>query len=223
MKGIIALNLKVYDLSYSKGIELVEVSKTVSEETGVRVIVAPPSAMLAAGADKYDDVFAQSCELGLGASTGTNPLEGMPLIGVIGTLVNHSEKKIKLNEIAKLVEGAKKLKVGEKSFETIVCTASNFESKAVAVFRPNYVAVEPPELIGSGISVSTAQPEVVESSVAMVKDLEKEVKVLCGAGISNGDDVKKAMELGADGVLLASAYVKAKSPYAFLQELAGNV
>jgi len=44
--------------------------------------------------------------------------------------------------------------------------------------------------------------------------------VLCGAGVSNASDVKKAVELGAKGVLLASAYVKAKDPKALLLSMA---
>lgn len=217
MKGIIALNLKVYDMSFVKGLELVKTAKQVADETGIRVIVAPPIAMLSESAKIYNDVYSQACDVELGAYTGTNPIGGMRIIGVKGTLINHSENKIKLNTIGKLIYASKK-----EGLEIIVCTADNLESKAVSVFKPDMVAVEPPELIGSGISVSTAKPEIVESSVQMVKKLENSVKVLCGAGISNGHDVKKAIELGADGVLLASAYVKAKNPYEFLQELAAN-
>ncbi len=38
--------------------------------------------------------------------------------------------------------------------------------------------------------------------------------------MSNAEDVKKAIELGAAGVLLASAYVKAKDPKKLLLEMA---
>jgi len=43
--------------------------------------------------------------------------------------------------------------------------------------------------------------------------------VLCGAGVKTGKDVKRALELGAVGVLLASGVVKSKDPKKALQDL----
>lgn len=86
---------------------------------------------------------------------------------------------------------------------------------------PNYVAIEPPELIGSGIPVSKSEPEIVENSVKAAKNVNPDVKVLCGAGIGKHEDYVTAMDLGAEGVLLASGVVKAKDPKAALEELVG--
>ena len=44
--------------------------------------------------------------------------------------------------------------------------------------------------------------------------------ILCGAGISHGDDVKAALKLGTQGVLVASGIVKAKDPYMIMREFA---
>ena len=92
-------------------------------------------------------------------------------------------------------------------------------SKAAAQLVPDFVAVEPPELIGGDISVSKAQPELVKDSVEAVKAVSPDVKVLCGAGVKNGEDVKSALELGAKGVLLASGVVKAKDAEAVMRDL----
>jgi len=89
-----------------------------------------------------------------------------------------------------------------------------------AELTPTFIAVEPPELIGSGISVSNSKPEIIINSVKAVKETNQKITVLCGAGVSNNEDVRKSLELGAEGVLLASAFVKAKDPKAFLTELA---
>ncbi|MCD6235493.1 MAG: triose-phosphate isomerase, partial [Thaumarchaeota archaeon] len=89
-----------------------------------------------------------------------------------------------------------------------------------AALGPDMIAIEPPELIGTGIPVSKAKPEVVSGAVEAVKRINTEVHVLCGAGISTGEDVARAIELGAEGVLLASAYVKAKDPKKVLSEMA---
>jgi len=63
---------------------------------------------------------------------------------------------------------------------------------------------------------------VVVGAVEAVKKINPSVHILCGAGISTGDDVAKAIELGTEGVLLASAYVKAKDPkkILFLSDMA---
>ena len=92
-----------------------------------------------------------------------------------------------------------------------------------ATFNPDYIAIEPPELIGTGIPVSQAQPEVVEDTVSEVKAINSDIKVLCGAGITTGDDMKAAMDLGADGVLLASGIIKAESPKDALLDLVSKL
>jgi triosephosphate isomerase len=81
------------------------------------------------------------------------------------------------------------------------------------------VAVEPPELIGSGIPVSKADPEVVRASVSAVKRINPGVGVLCGAGITHGEDLRAALDLGSIGVLLASGIIKAKDQKAALLDL----
>lgn len=103
---------------------------------------------------------------------------------------------------------------------SIVCTNNVSTTRAVAALRPDFVAIEPPELIGSGIAVSKAKPEVVENSVRSAKEICREIKVLCGAGITSHEDYVRALDLGADGVLLASRIVKAKDKKA-LEELVG--
>jgi len=74
-------------------------------------------------------------------------------------------------------------------------------------------------LIGKGIAVSTANPAIIAGTVNEVKSIA-DIPVLCGAGISTPSDVKKAIELGADGVLLASAFVNSPDPVAFAKEIA---
>ena len=49
------------------------------------------------------------------------------------------------------------------------------------------------------------------------------MKVLCGAGVKNGKDVAKALELGSDGVLLASGIVKAKDKEKVIRDLASGL
>jgi triosephosphate isomerase len=82
------------------------------------------------------------------------------------------------------------------------------------------VAIEPPELIGSGRSVSKTKPEVVTSTVELIRNINDDVIILCGAGITTGEDARAAIRLGTDGILLASAFTKAGDPAKVLFELA---
>jgi triosephosphate isomerase len=105
----------------------------------------------------------------------------------------------------------------------VVCTNNEVTSAAAAALGPAYVAIEPPELIGSGVSVSKANPEIIKRSVALVHAVSPKVKVLTGAGIQSGECVKIAVDLGTDGVLLASSVVKSKEPGAVLRDLVSKL
>ena len=153
-----------------------------------------------------------------GGHTGSNLIETLIEAGISGSLINHSENRMKLADIDEVIQLCK-----QNDIESCVCTNNIATSKAIATFSPDAVAVEPPELIGTGIPVSQAQPEVVEDSVKGVKSINKKIKVLCGAGISTGDDMKAAMDLGADGVLLASGIVKAENPKEALLDLVSKL
>ena len=95
---------------------------------------------------------------------------------------------------------------------SVVCSDSLMKSKGIARFDPNFIAYEPPELIGTGVSVSKTKPQIVVETVNLVKRINPEIKVLCGAGITDGEDVKRALELGTEGVIPASSVVKAINP-----------
>ncbi len=214
---MIVLNLKNYSASFSRCLSLTDAAAKVSHDTGLRIIVCPPPTHLSCSASMYKDVFAQHTDaFEQGAHTGFILAEALKSINVKGSLINHSEHRIGTENVGKTVSLMK-----QHGLETIVCGENATECAELAKFSPDYIAVEPPELIGSGISVSTAKPEVITSTVEAVKAANSAVRVLCGAGVSTKEDVKKSLELGAKGVLLASAYVKAKDPVKFLQEFAG--
>ncbi|WP_017980981.1 triose-phosphate isomerase [Methanocaldococcus villosus] len=213
---IIIINYKTYKESLGKrGLEIAKIAEKVSEESGVNIAVAPQYVDLRMIAENVNiPVYAQHVDnIKPGSHTGHILPESIKDI-CIGTLLNHSEKRLLLSDIEELINRCRELKL-----ETVVCTNNINTSKAVAALNPDYIAVEPPELIGTGIPVSKANPEVVEGTVKAVKEINKDVKVLCGAGISKGEDVKAALDLGAEGVLLASGVVKAKNVEEAIREL----
>jgi triosephosphate isomerase len=160
-------------------------------------------------------VLAQHVEpVSPGRNTGWVTPESVKAAGAVGTLLNHSEHKISLDRIKKTLELLRPLEL-----TAIVCAADVEESKRIAALGPDMIAVEPPELIGTGIPVSKAKPEIVSGSVAAIKEVNPRVEVLCGAGITTGEDIARAVELGTKGVLLASGIVRAKDQRAAIEDI----
>jgi triosephosphate isomerase len=125
---------------------------------------------------------------------------------------------MKLADIQNVVE-----KLNEYQMASVLCTNNIETSASAATLKPTFVAIEPPELIGSGIPVSQAEPEVVEGTVEVIHQINPDVKVLCGAGISTGEDMQAALDLGSEGVLLASGIVLADDPKKALLDLVSKL
>ena len=217
----VVLNFKTYiEATGKKALELAKICEEVSKDSGVPVIVCPQHSDLAVIADALEiPVYSQHMDnVSPGSHTGWVLPEAIEEAGASGTLINHSEHRLSAADIEALVVRAKSL-----GLTSIVCTNNVPVSQACAAFSPDYVAVEPPELIGSGVSVSQAQPEIISGSVEAVKSVNEKVGVLCGAGVSTGEDLKLALELGSEGVLLASGVVKAEDPKGALEDLVAGI
>lgn len=220
-KPVIVVNFKTYPEASGLGaLALAKLCAQVSSETGASFVVAPPMLDLAIVASAVKiPVFAQHIDsVQSGSTTGHVTIENAKASGALGALVNHSERRIKISEIHDIIDRSRRA-----GLATIVCTNNLAVSKACAAMEPDFVAIEPPELIGGDISVTTANPKIVADTVLAIKGISKGVGVLCGAGVKNGRDVAKALELGTDGVLLASGVVKAKDPKSVLLDLVSGL
>jgi len=218
---VIVLNVKTYaEATGNKALDLAMQMDKIAKETGVSMAIAVQATDITLCAKKVNiPVFAEHIDpIKPGSHTGWTLPEAVKNAGAKGTLINHSEHRLKIADIDVCITRAKELEL-----DHIVCSNNVATSKAIAVFSPNFIAVEPPELIGGDISVTTADPGVVNGTVDAVKDVDKNVKVLCGAGVKNGKDVAKAIELGSDGVLLASGIVKAKNKENVIRDLASGL
>ncbi len=214
---VIAINFKTYpQATGERAVLLAQTCEKVSKEYGVSVVVCPQIPDLYRVSRAVDlPVFSQHMDAGdPGRFTGHAIGETLVEAGCSGTLLNHSENRMQLADIEDALRRAERLHL-----YTIVCTNNPLVSVAAASLHPNSIAVEPPELIGSGISVSQAQPEIISGTVDRIRAVNKEVTILCGAGISTGDDVEAAIKLGSQGVLLASAVAKSDKPEDVLKNL----
>lgn len=212
---MIVLNLKSYEKSFEKALYFVDIANEVVGETGARIVVCPPSPFLKDAAERYSQIFAQHVDpLPFGSHTGWLPADALKSLKVKGSLVNHSEHKLKFDDVKNVVD-----QLHKNTLESTVCAKDPEEAEKIAHLSPTYIAVEPPELIGSGKSVSKEKPELVSNSVKKIQSVNDKIHILCGAGVSNKKDVEKALDLGVSGVLLASAFVNAEDPKKFLKEL----
>lgn len=217
---MIIVNFKTYLESTGKrAVELAKQSEKASKETGACIIVAPQFTDLAKIAEEVEiPVFAQHIDpIKPGSNTGHILAESVKEAGAVGTLINHSERQLRLIDIESIIALAK-----EKGLTSCVCANNPSVSAAIAVMHPDITSVEPPELIGSGISVSKAKPEIVTNTVKLVQKVDPKMTILCGAGISTAEDVRIALKLGTQGVLVASGIVKAKDPYSVLRAFADS-
>ena len=215
---VVIVNFKTYiESTGQRAVELAKKAERVSKETGISIGVAPQFTDIKTIADTVDiPVLAQHVDpIKPGGYTGHVLVESVKEAGAEGTLINHSERRLKLSEIDEAIKT-----VRDNGLVSVVCANNPATSVAVAVLEPDIIAIEPPELIGTGIPVSKAKPEVVADTVKLVRKVNSRVTILCGAGISRGEDVTAALRLGTQGVLVASGIVKAKDPYAMIHEFA---
>ena len=211
------INCKNYEeISGDKIIKFIKIAEKVSKKYKVKIAIAPPQHLIALVANSSILVLAQHVDdYKVGSTTGFVIPELLKKSKVSGSLINHSEHRISSKEIVKLVSKLKKLKM-----ISILCVKNVAEARKYAKLNPNYIAIEPPELIGSGKAVSKEKPGLIIKAAEAVKSAKNNTKLLCGAGIVSGEDVTKAVELGSKGILVASGIIKAKNWNKIISEFA---
>jgi triosephosphate isomerase len=214
---LFVINFKNYDeVSGVRAVKLAKIAQKMSKKYKIRIALVPPQHTLSEIAKYPIIVLAQHLDnTTVGSTTGFMVPEIVKRSQVQGSLINHSEHRIPEKQIKSLVSRLKKLKM-----ISVVCVKNVNEARKYAKLNPSYIAIEPPELIGTGKAVSKEKPEVITKSIIAVKQAKNSTKLLCGAGIVSGKDVSKAMQLGANGILVASGIVKARNWNAIVEEFA---
>jgi Triosephosphate isomerase len=161
-------------------------------------------------------VYAQHMDfLPVGRGLGSVLPEAVKAAGAVGVMLNHAEKKLTLEVIGKTIQRA-----DEVGLATIVCADTANELIACAKLSPNLLVAEPTELIGTGV---TAGENYVKSTIRAVAEVNPEIMVLQGAGISNGADVYNTIKLGAMATGSTSGIIKAADPAAMVEEMLYNL
>tara|TARA_B100001996_G_C18631677_1_gene582022 strand:+ start:144 stop:842 length:699 start_codon:yes stop_codon:yes gene_type:complete len=215
-KPLIVVNFKTYETA--SGESALSLAKEMEQFVNrnyrmIAVVSAFDLSSISTNSDKLE-VWSQHLDpVGKGSHTGWLEPDLAIHRGAVGTIINHAEHKVSLEHVKDLMA------MLPENFPICACAADVDEAIALAKLGPTFIAVEPPELIGGDISVTSADPSIVSNTVAAVKSTNPNVRVLCGAGVKNGADVKKAIELGAEGVLLASGVTKASDVSSVLDDL----
>jgi len=209
------INCKNYEeIAGNDIVKFVKTAEKISKKFKIKIAVAPPQHLLGVVSNSTIPILAQHVDTAkIGSTTGFIVPELLKKSKVKGSLINHSEHRISEKEITQLVSKLKELKM-----ISVVCVKNVSEAKKFAKLNPDFIAIEPPELIGSGKAVSKEQPELITKAVDAVSSAKNNTKLLCGAGIVSGEDVKKSIELGSKGVLVASGIIKAKDWSKILSE-----
>ena len=202
------INCKNYEeVSGDKIVKFIKIAEQISKKYKVKIAISPPQHLIGLVANSSIIILAQHVDDSkVGSTTGFMIPELLKKSKVKGSLINHSEHRISSKEIEKIV-----LKLKELKMVSIVCVKDIAEIKKYLKLNPDFIAIEPPELIGSGKAISTEKPELIAKAANIVNNSKNKTKLLCGAGIVSGDDVKKAIELGSKGILVASGIIKAKN------------
>ncbi|MFB6208732.1 MAG: triose-phosphate isomerase [Candidatus Nanohaloarchaea archaeon] len=198
---MIIVNFKAYEQAQGpNAVEIAEDCISAMERTGEKVIACPSFQDMLRLEDHDIEVFSQHLDpVDPGSHTGSVLAEGLRKSGASGTLINHSERRMEEERIRQAIERA-----DSNGLTTVVCAQTPEECGRLSQFHPDYIAFEPPELIGSQTAVSKAKPKLIEEAVE-----SSEVPTLTGAGIKDRKDVEKSVDLGCEGVLVASGVVKA--------------
>lgn len=211
------INCKNYDeISGEKIIKLVKTARNISKKYGIKIAVAPPQHLLSKVTSFSIPILAQHVDnASIGSTTGFMIPELLKKSKIRGSLINHSEHRISSKEIQQLVKRLRKLRM-----ISVVCVKNVSEALKYSKLNPDYIAIEPPELIGSGKAVSKERPELITRAAEAVKSAKNQTKLLCGAGIVSGEDVKQSIILGSKGILVASGIIKAKNWQKIIDEFA---
>lgn len=211
------VNFKAYQEAFGeKALKLARIHYKVAKDTGVHIAIAVSPLDLRMVIEEVDlPVFAQHSDImEYGPYTGHIVLEALKEIGVYGTILNHVEKRMDLEKLEQTIAEAKEI-----GLRTFVCTHKPSALAVINLWNPDFIAVEPVELIGTNLSVVNAKPEFITDSLKYLK----KPNLLVGGNIRNSEHVRKALALGANGILVSSAVVKAPDPEKVLRDLASEI
>ncbi len=206
---MIVINFK----NYVNGRKAVNLAREIEKYLPLAIVVVPDFDIREIASKTKLKVFAQHVDyFKTFRATGFNVPEVLKASGAEGSLLNHSEHRLRDETIERTVKRAK-----DAGLKIILCVESVKHARKLKELKPWAIAFEAPELVASGKSITSYRGKDVEKFVRLLKNTR--IIPFCGAGISSKWDVLAAKELGCKGVLISSAIASAKNPEKILKEL----
>ena len=106
----------------------------------------------------------------------------------------------------------------EVGLASMVSAGTPEEVVKIAQMQPNIVLAESPALIGVGKRAANDSAMISETN-ELVWKTNPGIRVLHGAGISNGQDVYNIILAGAQGTGSTSGILRAPDPFQMLEEM----
>lgn len=203
--------------NYLFGDQILDLAKIADEAAAkfdVRVIYTTPYADIRRVAENVKNlkVFAPHMDdIPVGRGLACVLGESLKAAGAVGVMLNHAERPLPSSTLVRTLNRAREL-----DLMTIVCADSMAETRAVAQMHPDLMITEPTELIGTGVA---ADMSYVATSVDAIMNIDPNIGILVGGGISNGTDVYNTIMAGADATGSSSGIVKAADPGAMVYEM----
>lgn len=217
MKRYLILNFKTYpEASGKQAVELARIVDQTDNLPDVEVIICPQAADIYRVREHfpYMPIWAQHTDaIEPGKHTGWTSPENIKMAGANGTILNHSEHQIEIANIERHIQTANQFGL------TVGCAVADLEmAQTIIPSNPDMIMFEPPSLVSSGTSL-------IDVDHATALNFHDELRgsftnpILIGAGISDENDVRGALQIGYDGVMLASGFATAADPGEFLRKI----
>lgn len=215
---VFEIGLKAYAWG-AEAVRLARAADRIGAELEVSIVFDPQTVDIAAVAreTRHLLVFAQHMDpVAPGRGVGSVLAEAIREAGAVGAMLNHSERRMTLSDIHRAVGRARELGI-----LTMVYADSPEEAAAVALFGPDIVLAEPPDLIATSRSAATEMRGFVERTIEMVRGIDPGVIVMSAAGVQTTDDVEAMIGLGVGGTGSSSGILKADDPIAMMEAMIG--
>lgn len=204
------VNFKAYkEGSGEMGLSLVRELEAASRESQIKVVCAVQAPDIREAVQTSAlEVWSQHVDaVPYGAHTGSILPEAVVEDGARGTFLNHSERRFLDMEELEVAHN----RCRDAGLKTLIFASNISELEKVLALKPDFASYEPPELVGSKTtSVAEAKPEIIAEAVTISHGAR--IPLIVGAGIKSYEDVRVSVELGADGVAVASSIVTAENP-----------
>jgi triosephosphate isomerase len=209
--------------AYMYGAEVVDLARradALSRAHGVEIVITPQytDIALVAGVVETIRVFAQHMDPLLpGRGVGSVLPEAILAAGASGVLLNHVEKRLSREELARTIRRA-----DEVGLATMVCADDTADAVSIASLAPNVIIVEAPLLIAGGRRDGSGTRAIVAANEA-IRAVDPAIRVLHGAGINTAQDVYDVIAAGAQGTGSSSAIFTAPDPGTMLEDMIRSV